>query len=107
MKGIPPDSKHVHNSSTDMVNNIFNCLYSYPASKTVINMACRKKFQDKNHARESVQSNLTSNTSERKTRDFYTILSGCPQNRPIYPLYFSFEQLFIDSVLVLLQQAEK
>ena len=32
------------------------------------------------HGRKSVQRNLTCNTRERKTRDFYTIQSGCPQN---------------------------
>jgi hypothetical protein len=27
-----------------------------------------------------LRTNLTGITSERKTRDFYTILNGCPQN---------------------------
>ena len=45
--------------------------------------------------RKSAQRNLTGNTCERKTKDFYTILSGCPQNWPIYPLYCSIDLLLL------------
>ena len=37
----------------------------------------------------SVFSNMTGTTGEGKARDFYTILSGCPQIWPIYPLYLA------------------
>ena len=43
--------------------------------------------------------NETSNTGETKMSDFYTIRSSCPQNWPIYPLYLSNNQLFIDSYI--------
>jgi len=38
---ISTDPENVHNSSTDIVDKIYNCLCPYVASKTVINIACR------------------------------------------------------------------
>jgi len=92
MSCLSTDPKYVHNSSTTLVNKMYDFLCPYKENK--------KRW------RKSVQRNLTCNTSERKTRDFYTILSGCPQNWPIYPLYFSFDELFVDFELFLLQWFE-
>ena len=99
MSCLSTDPKHVHNSSTDIVDNIYNCLCPYKRKQNDYQHCLQITFYETFHGRKSVQRNLTCNTSERKTRDFYTILSGCPQNWPIYPLYFSFDQLFIDLVL--------
>lgn len=103
---LSADPMYVHNSSTTSVNKMFD-VYAHIKSKKYVYQHCFQiTIHEMFHRRKSVQRNLTCNTSERKTRDFYTILSGCPQNWPIYPLYFSFDELFVDLELFLLQWTE-
>jgi hypothetical protein len=71
---------YVHNSSTTFVDKMYDFPYPYKENENRL----PSLFADNNPCKflwkKSVQRNLTCNTSERKTRDFYTIQSGCPQN---------------------------
>src|SRR6266700_2773659 len=68
MSCLSTDPKHVHNSSTDIVDNIYNCLCPYKRKQNDYQHCLQITFYETFHGRKLVRRNLTCNTSGEKRK---------------------------------------